>query len=146
LEVFVLIFRAIGFNAVDSYYPRLKDAYWIDPQYRKELPKVGIATLDDLISKTKEKKETDELALRLLIPKELLIQWIERAQLVQLKGLGVENLRILGKADIHSIPALATEDPEKLYKKIEQVSQGGIPLRKTKVRIWIKEARKKVRS
>ncbi len=142
----VLIFRAIDFNTADSYYPRLKDAYWIDPQYRKELPKVGIATLDDLISKTKEKKETDELALRLLIPKELLIQWIERAQLVQLKGLGVENLRILGRADIHSIPALATEDPEKLYKKIEQVSQGGIPPRKAKIRIWIREAQKKVKS
>ncbi|MBP1700761.1 MAG: hypothetical protein H6Q41_5949 [Deltaproteobacteria bacterium] len=142
----VLIFRAIDFKTVDSYYPRLKDAYWIDPQYRKELPKVGIATLDDLISKTEEKKERDELALRLLIPKELLIQWIERAQLVQLKGLGVENLRILERADIHSIPALATEDPEKLYKKIIQVSQGDIPPRKAKIRIWIREARKKVQS
>jgi len=60
--------------------------------------------------------------------------------------LGVENLRILERADIHSIPALATEDPEKLYKKIEQVFQGGIPPQKAKIRIWIREARKKVRS
>jgi hypothetical protein len=142
----VLIFRAIDFKTVDSYYPRLKDAYWIDSQYRKELPKVGIATLDDLISKTNEKKERDELALRLLIPKELLTQWIERAQLVQLKGLGVENLQILEKVDIHSIPALSTEDPEKLYKKIEQVSQGGIPPLKAKIRIWVREAQKRVKS
>jgi hypothetical protein len=142
----ILIFRAIDFNTVDSYYPRLKDAYWIEPQYRRELPKVGIATLDDLLSKTREKKERDELALRLLIPKELLIQWMEKAQLVQLNGLGIENLRVLEAVGISSISALATEDSGKLYEKIGQVSQTRIPPQKTKIRIWIREARKKVRS
>jgi hypothetical protein len=142
----ILIFRAIDFNTVDSYYPRLKDAYWIEPQYRRELPKVGIATLDDLLSKTREKKERDELALRLLIPKELLIQWMEKAQLVQLNGLGIENLQVLEAVGISSISALATEDSGKLYEKIGQVSQTRIPPQKTKIRIWIREARKKVRS
>jgi hypothetical protein len=138
----VLIFRAIDVKTVDSYYPRLKDAYWIDPQYRKELPRVGIANLDDLILKTKEKKERDELALRLLIPKELLVQWVEKAHLAQLKGLGIENLRILERADIHSVSALAAEDPEKLYEKIELVSQTRMLPRKAKIRIWVREARK----
>ena len=142
----VLIFRAIDIKTVDSYYPRVKDAYWIEPQYRVELPKVGITNLDELLSKTREKKEKDELALRLLIPKEVLIQWVEKAQLVQLKGLGVENLRLLERVGICSIPALAKEDPEKLYEKIGEVSQGRVPPRKAKIRIWIKEAQKKVMS
>jgi hypothetical protein len=142
----VLIFRAIDSNTVDSYYPRLKDAYWIEPQVRMELPKVGITTLDDLLSKTREKKERDELALRLLIPKELLIQWVENAKLVQLKGLGVENLLLLEMVDIHSISALAKEDPEKLYEKIEQVSRGRNLPQKAQIRIWVREAQKKVRS
>ncbi len=142
----VLIFKAIDSKTVDSYTPRLEDAYWIEPQYRPELPKVGIATLDDLLSKTKEKKERDELALRLLIPKEVLIQWVEKARLVQLKGLGIENLRILEGVGIHSVSALAKEDPEKLYQKIGQVSQGGGFPRKAKIRIWVREAVKKVRS
>jgi hypothetical protein len=142
----VLIFRAIDSKTVDSYYPRLQDAYWIEPQHRMELPKVGITTLDDLLSKTKEKKERDELALRLLVPKELLIQWVEKAQLVQLKGLGTENLRLLGGVGIHSISALSKEDPENLYEKIGQVIQGRVPPRKAKLRIWVREARKKVES
>jgi hypothetical protein len=142
----VLIFRAIDSNTVDSYYPRLKDAYWIEPQVRMELPKVGITTLDDLLSKTREKKERDELALRLLIPKELLIQWVENAKLVQLKGLGVENLLLLEMVDIHSISALAKEDPEKLYEKIEEVSRGRNLPQKAQIRIWVREAQKKVRS
>ncbi len=141
----VLIFGAIDTNTVDSYYTRLEDAYWIEPQYQKELPKIGITTLEELKSKTRERNEMDELALRLLIPKELLIQWVEKAHLVQLKGLGVENLRVLQGEGIDSISALAREDPEKLFDKIRQGRQGKVP-QKAKIRIWVREARKKVRS
>jgi hypothetical protein len=137
-----LIFKAIDSNTVDSYYPRLKDAYWIEPQYRRELPKVGIASLDDLISKTRKKTERDELALRLLIPRELVIQWVERAQLVELKGLGIENLRLLEGMDIHSVSDLAKEEPQKLYGKIKQAFSGRVPPRKAKIRIWVREAGK----
>jgi hypothetical protein len=142
----VLIFRAIDIKTVDSYYPRLKDAYWIEPKYRAELPKVGIADLDDLLFKTREKIARDELALRLLIPKDVLIQWVEKSQLVQLKGLGIKNLRLLEGVGICSISVLAKEDPEKLYDKIGQVSQGGVRPRKAKIKIWIREAKKKVKS
>jgi len=138
----VLIFKAIDLKTVDSYYPRLKDAYWIEPEYQKELPRVGIAGLDDLILKTKGKKERDELSLRLLIPKEKLIQWVEKAQLVQLKGLGIENLKLLEAAEVHSVSALAGEDPEKLYAKIGQAFPGKVPPRKAKIRIWVGEAKK----
>ena len=139
---FILIFRAIDLKTVDSYYPRLKDAYWIELRHRKELPKVGITTLNDLLSKTKDKTERDELALRLLIPKEELIHWVEKAHLVQLKGLGIENLRLLEGVGVHSVTVLATEDPERLYKKMEEVYQGRPIPKRAKIHIWIKEAQK----
>ena len=142
----ILIFRAIDLKTVDSYEVRLKDAYWIEPHYRKELPKVGITNLDDLLSKTKEKKDRDELALSLLISKEELTYWVERTRLVQLKGLGVENLRLLEGVGIHSISALSAEDPELLYKKMEHAFQGNPLPQKAKLMIWIKEAQKKVES
>jgi hypothetical protein len=142
----ILIFRAIDLNTVDSYYPRLKDAYWIEPQHREELPKVGIPTLDDLLSKTRDRRERDELALRLLIPKEELNYWIENAQLVRLKGLGIENLRLLEGVGIHSVQALAVEDADTLYKKMGQFYQGSPLPRKVKIRIWIRAAQKKVNS
>jgi hypothetical protein len=107
---------------------------------------VGIATLDDLIIKTKDRKERDELALRLLIPREKFIPWIEKAQLVLLKGLGIENLLTLEKIGIHSVSALAAEDPEQVHNRIQQVFQGKTIPSKGKIRIWVKEARKKVRS
>jgi hypothetical protein len=141
----VLIFRAIDSSTVDSYYPRLEDAYWIEPQYFRELPKVGITSLDDLISKTRGKDERDELALRLLVPKEVLIQWVEKARLVQLKGLGVENLRLLERAGIESTCALARRDAESLCEKLEQVTQERALPRKAMIRIWVREAREEVR-
>lgn len=143
---YVLIFRAIDSKTVDSYYPRLNDAYWIEPQYRKELPKVGIANLDDLVSKTREKREREELALRLLIPKETFIPWVEKARLARIKGLGIENFRLLERAGVHSVSALATEDPEKLYQRMMQAREGSPVPRKAKIRIWIREAKRKVKS
>jgi hypothetical protein len=142
----VLIFRAIDLKTVDSYEPRLKDAYWIEPKYRDLLPKVGIGNLEDLVLKTHEKKEREELALRLLIPKEELIRWVEYAMLAQLKGLGIENLRLLEEVGIHSVTVLAGEDPDRLYEKMLQFRRIKPNLRKAKIRIWIREAQKKVRS
>jgi len=142
----ILIFKAIDLKTVNSYYPRLKDAYWIEPEYQKELPKVGIANLDDLLTKTRVKKEMDELALRLLIPKEELIPWIEKTHLVRLKGLGVDNLRLLEGTGIHSITALAVEDPEQLYAKIKQKFAGQPIPKKAKIRTWVKEAQKQMKS
>jgi hypothetical protein len=143
---YILIFRAIDSNTVDSYFPRLKDAYWIESQYQRELPRVGIANLDDLVSKTREKTERDELALRLLIPKEELIRWVEGAKLAQVKGIGIENLRLLERVGVYSVPVLAGEDPEGLYERMNLLDHGRPSLRRSKIRIWIREAKKAVRS
>jgi hypothetical protein len=141
----VLIFRAIDLNTVDSYEPRLEDAYWIESRYREMLPKVGIGNLEDLVLKTRDKKEMDELALRLLIPKEELIRWVEYAKLALLQGIGTENLRLLEQMGVHSVAALAGEDPDQLYEKMLRFRQIKPNLRKAIIRIWIREAQKKVR-
>ena len=95
--------------------------------------------------KTHEKKERQELALRLLIPKEELIRWVEYAKLAQLKGLGIENLRLLEELGIHSVTVLAGEDPDGLYEKMLQFRQVKPNLKKAKIRIWIREAQKQLR-
>ncbi len=140
----ILIFRAIDLKTVDSYYPRLKDAYWIELRYRDELPKAGIITLEDLILKTKDKNERDELALRLIVPKEKLNEWIEKAQLAFLKGMGIENLKLLERVGINSISNLASEDIDKLYKRMKKVSANKTIPVKAKLKIWIREAEKQV--
>lgn len=140
----VLIFKAIDDHTVDSFYPRLKEAYWIDPVKREELPRIGISTLDDLIAKAAYKRERDELALRLLIPREELLGWVEKARLAQLKGLGIDNLKLLEGAGVHSVSALAEEDPEKLYARMGQAFPLIAPPRKSKIRIWVREARREV--
>jgi len=139
----VLVFKSIDSKTVDSFYPRIKDAYWIEFKYRNELPKIGISSFEDLIQKTRGRREKEELALRLSIPKEKLISWIERAKLAELKGIGVENLRSLEAVGIHSIISLASENPDSLYIKMERILGPSTP-KKEKLKIWIREARRKV--
>jgi hypothetical protein len=143
---FILIFSQIDKKTVDSYYPRLKDAYWIEPSYREKLPKAGILTIEELVLKTREKRERDELALRLLVPKEKLHQWIEKSKLVLLKGIGIENLKLLESAGVHSVYLLASEDPERLFQRIKDLNPGKSIPKKAKVRIWIKEAKKAIKT
>jgi len=142
----VLIFRAIDLKTVDSYEPRLKGAYWIEPKYREMLPKVGIANLEELILRTHEKREIEELALRLLIPKGEVTRWVEYGKLAQIKGLGIENLRLLEQVGVHSVTVLAGEDPDRLYDRLVQFRSLKPNLNKSKIRIWIREAQKTVRS
>ena len=141
----ILVFRQIDQNTVDSYYPRLSDAYWIDSEYRTQLPKVGIVSLEDLILKTRDRTEMEELALRLHIPKEELVTWVERAQVVLLKGVGIENLRRLEAVGVHSISALSMQDPEKLEERMRRANGRGPLPSIAKLRIWIREAQKTVR-
>jgi len=146
LSFYALIFRAIDLKTVDSYETRLTDAYWIDARCQKELPRVGITTLDEFLARTREKREREELALRLLVPKEEMMGWFEKSQLVILKGLGVENLRLLEGVGVSSVPVLANEDPDHLYEKLRHAYREGKVPSQAKVRIWIREARMRVRS
>lgn len=139
-----LLFQAIDLRTVDSYYPRLEDAYWIEPRLRKELPKVGIFQLEDLVTKTRDRTEREELALRLLIPRERLNAWIPRAELALLKGLGVGNLRLLEGLGIDSVEKLAAEDPQKLYKRLRRLYKDRKLPSEAKLRIWVREARRRV--
>jgi hypothetical protein len=141
----VLIFRGIDQDTVVSYYSRIEDAYWIDPRYRKELPQVGVFSLEDLLRKTRDRQERDEMALRLLAPREELVGWIEKSELAQLKGLGIENVRLMDRVGIHSVSDLALHDPEKLYRELEQVYKGRKIPSAAMIRTWVREARKKVR-
>jgi hypothetical protein len=60
--------------------------------------------------------------------------------------MGIENLKLLEGAGIHSVSALAGEDPEKLFAKIGQTFPRKVPPKKAKIRIWVREAKKKVKS
>jgi len=145
LSFYALIFRAIDLKTVDSYETRLTDAYWIDARCQKELPRVGITTLDEFLARTREKREREELALRLLVPKEEMMGWFEKSQLVILKGLGVGNLRLLEGVGVSSVPVLANEDPDHLYEKLRHAYREGKVPSQAKVRMWIREAKKTVR-
>jgi hypothetical protein len=58
----------------------------------------------------------------------------------------VENLRLLEGVGIDSISALAKENPEILYDRIEQASRERVLPEEAKIRIWVREAKKRVGS
>jgi len=103
----------------------------LDRQYRRSFRKVGIVNFDDLFSKNPvRKRKLTELALR-PHPEGIIIQWDRKKPgWFQLKGIGVDNLRVLEAVGIDSISALARKHPEFLYDKIETRSRKGSSFKK----------------
>jgi hypothetical protein len=65
--------------------------------------------------------------------------------LAQVKGLGIENLGLLERVGVYSVSILAGEDPDRLFERMSQVDPGRPSLRRSKVRIWIREAQEKLK-
>ena len=65
-----------------------------------------------------------------------------------LKGIGMENYRLLRAAGVKAIPELARQDPELLTQRLRALS-GTLSVHPTPhpaiVRLWVREARKKVK-
>jgi predicted RecB family nuclease len=64
--------------------------------------------------------------------------------LVLLKGIGIKNLQLLERVGINSIPSLASQNPDTLYRRIERSFRDKPIPAKAKLKIWIREAQKRV--
>ena len=72
---------------------------------------------------------------------------IQAAEMITLKGMGVENYRLLRETGVQDIPELARQDPELLNQRLRTISP---PNRAHQipdpaiVRLWVREARKRI--
>jgi hypothetical protein len=72
---------------------------------------------------------------------------IEKAEMITLKGIGVENYRLLREAGVQDIPELARQDPGMLTQRLRALSVTPRVHRipdPAIVRLWVREAQKEV--
>jgi predicted flap endonuclease-1-like 5' DNA nuclease len=67
-------------------------------------------------------------------------QWVERAGLASLRGIGTNNLILLQQLGINSVEQLAATDPAVLVAKIEEKT--GEDWVDARVRVWVRGARR----
>jgi predicted flap endonuclease-1-like 5' DNA nuclease len=122
------------------------DIEGIGPAYAKKLDKVGLKTVEGLLKAGASPKGRKELAEKSGIDVTLVLEWVNRADLYRIKGVGKQYSDLLEKAGVDTVVELSKRVGANLNKKMEEVNKAknlinGMPGEK-RVEDWIAQAKK----
>jgi predicted flap endonuclease-1-like 5' DNA nuclease len=113
--------------------------------YAGKMKKAGIETTEALLEKGSTSKGRKEIAEATGIGDALILKWVNRADLLRIKGVGEEYSDLLEAAGVDTVPELAQRNPENLYAKVGEVNAAKKLVRRlpalTQVSNWIEQAK-----
>ena len=122
------------------------DIEGIGPAYVKKLARAGILSVEGLLKMGANPKGRKEIAETSGIDATLVLEWVNRADLYRIKGVGKQYSDLLEKAGVNTVVELSKRVPANLYKKMVEVNQAknlvnGMP-GVNQVERWIEQAKK----
>ena len=112
--------------------------------YAAKLQGVGINSIEALLEKGSTPKGRQELAESTGISGKLILEWVNRADLFRIKGIGEEYSDLLESAGVDTVPELAQRNPANLLAKILEINGQKKLVRRvptlTQVTSWIEQA------
>ena len=122
------------------------DIEGIGPVYAGKLAEVGIDTVEELLERGASPKGRKELAESTEISPKLILEWVNRADLARVKGVGEEYADLLEFAGVDTVPELAQRNPQNLHKKMIEINDERKLVRRTPplsaVEDWVAQAKK----
>ncbi len=114
--------------------------------YAKKLKEIGIKTVDDLLKAGAKKSDRKKLAKTLGISEKRILEWVNRADLFRIPGVGEEYSDLLEQAGVDTVVELARRNPEHLYEELVRVNEKKKLVRrlptKKQVAAWVQAAKK----
>jgi len=92
------------------------------PLYAEKLRAAGIRTVEALLRAGATSEGRKELAERTGIGDEYILDWVNRADLMRVRGVGEEYSDLLEKAGVDTVVELAQRNPVNLHKKLLEVN------------------------
>jgi predicted flap endonuclease-1-like 5' DNA nuclease len=128
------------------FMAKIKAIEGIGATYAKKLGNAGIQTTIDLLEAGATKKGRGKLAKKTGIPTKTILEWINRADLFRIKGIGEEYSDLLEEAGVDTVIELAKRNPKHLYTTLVKVNEEKKLVQKLPalnvVRGWIEQAKK----
>jgi predicted flap endonuclease-1-like 5' DNA nuclease len=113
--------------------------------YASKLEQVGVPTIEALLEKGSTPAGRQELVTKTDISATLILEWVNRADLVRVKGIGEEYADLLEAAGVDTVPELAQRNAQNLYQKLGQVNAEKRLVRRmpalSQVGDWISQAK-----
>ena len=124
---------------------KIIDIEGIGPVYAEKLQGVGIKSVEALLKAGAQPKGRQDLADKAGISKDLILEWVNHADLYRIKGVAEEYSDLLEEAGVDTVVELATRNPENLLKKILEVNDEKKLVRRppsqTMVEEWVRQAK-----
>ena len=123
---------------------KIIDIEGIGEVYTKKLTAVGLATTEKLLEKGASPKGRKELEEQTGISGKLLLEWVNRADLMRIKGVGEEYSDLLEAAGVDTVPELAQRNPANLHQQLVLINKEKKLVRQAPglnaVQDWVAEA------
>jgi predicted flap endonuclease-1-like 5' DNA nuclease len=125
---------------------KIIDIEGIGPAYAAKLAKIGIRSVESLLKNGASDKGRKEIAKATGITHTLILEWVNRADLYRIKGIGSQYSDLLEKAGVDTVVELSNRVAVNLYAKMVEVNKAknlvnGMPGVKN-VKKWIAQAKK----
>jgi predicted flap endonuclease-1-like 5' DNA nuclease len=122
------------------------DIEGIGPAYAAKLAKAGIRSTETLLKNGASAKGRKDIAALSGIDQALVLEWVNRADLYRIKGVGRQYSDLLEKAGVDTVVELSKRVAGNLFAKMLEVNQAknlvnGMPGLK-QVESWIAQAKK----
>lgn len=95
----------------------------IGPKNTEKLAKVGIRTTERLLAEGGAKKGRKSIATASGISERMLLEWVNRADLMRVRGVGEEYSDLLEQAGVDTVKELAKRRADNLHAKCLEVAQ-----------------------
>jgi predicted flap endonuclease-1-like 5' DNA nuclease len=113
--------------------------------YGAKLAEAGVKTAEALLAAAGGKKGREELAAKTGISEALLLEWVNRADLMRVKGVGSEYADLLEAAGVDSPAELAQRNAANLTAKMAEINEAKNLVRRvpteSEVEGWIESAK-----
>ena len=123
----------------------LKEIEGIGPVYAGKLASVGVLTTGTLLREGSTRKGRKELADRAGISDNLILTWVNKADLFRINGIGEEFSDLLEQSGVDTVPELAQRKPDNLLKKMQEVNEEKNLVRRlpaqSAVESWVAQAK-----
>ena len=124
----------------------IKEIEGIGPTYAQKLADANIQTSADLLESGKTPNGRQELAEKTGISTKLILEWVNLADLMRIKGVAEEYSDLLEEAGVDTVAELARRNPENLHAKILEANKEKKLVRRPPphemVANWIEQAKK----
>lgn len=123
----------------------LKEIEGIGPVNARKLKGAGIRSLNDLILRGASPQGRKDIAQAAGFSTTTILEWVNRADLFRVKGIGGEYSDLLEQAGVDTVIELSHRRPDNLYGALAQINETKHLVRRmpteSMVKAWVKQAK-----